>query len=324
MHNKKINLKSTEPKPTEQKPTDPNLTLEVNNDKLENLIVSYTGANTAENLNALVSHLHSCRVLVPANVTDKKQLVPCMIKNKNGGTFLPLYTSKKQIPNEPKSPAILNMPYEAVNKTAANPALKVDGIVINPFSNNLIFKNELVQKIDEVDRQRAQAKKQQQQQPQQKTIKMTPQQYAVFERKQFEFRFLPKKFFEEGAAFVDELCGKKEAYIDALYEESYQEKRMYPYLEEDFSVMAVQISEELQIIRVDMPERDFEDGACRRVFMVWDQSAETGRYFTIEKAGGGSVLAEVTSDWKHQNLGAAPAESAELQKILELAGNSVE
>jgi hypothetical protein len=32
----------------------------------------------------------------------------------------------------------------------------------------------------------------------------------------------------------------------------------------------------------------------------------------------------VTSDWKHQNLGEAPAESAELQKILELAGNSVE
>jgi hypothetical protein len=317
MHNKTIKLK-----PTDQKPTDPGLTLEVNNDRLENLLVSYNGEKNAQNLNALISHLHTCRVLVPANLNDKKQPVPCFIKNSNGDTFLPLYTSKKQIPKEPKSPAILNMPYEAVNKTAANPALKVDGIVINPFSNNLIFKKELVQKIDEVDQQRAQAKAQGK--PQQKTVKLTAQQYAVFERKQFEFRFLPKKLFDEGATFIEQLCEKKEAYIDALYEESYQEKRMYPYLEEDFSVMAIQISEELQIIRVDMPERDFEDGACRRVFMVWDQSAEMGRYFTIEKAGSGSVLAEVTSDWKHQNLGEAPAESAELQKILELAGNSAE
>jgi hypothetical protein len=317
MHNKTIKLE-----PTDSKPTDPNLTLEVNNDRLENLLVSYTGEKNAQNLNALISHLHTCRVLVPANLNDKKQPVPCFIKNSKGDTFMPLYTSKKQIPKEPKAPAILNMPYEAVNKTAANPALHVDGIVINPFSNNLIFKKELVQKIDEVDQQMAQAKAQGK--PQQKTVKLTPQQYAVFERKQFEFRFLPKKFFEEGASFIDELSGKKEAYIDALYEESYHEKRMYPYLEEDFSVMAIQISDTLQIIRVDMPERDFEDGACRRVFMVWDQQAESGRYFTIEKAGGGSVLAEVTSDWKHQNLGAAPAESLELQKILELSGNSVE
>jgi hypothetical protein len=317
MHNKTIKLE-----PTDSKPTDPSLTLEVNNDRLENLLVSYTGEKNAENLNALISHLHTCRVLVPANLNDKKQPLPCFIKNSKGDTFMPLYTSKKQIPKEPKAPAILNIPYEAVNKTAANPALKVDGIVINPFSNNLILKKELVQKIDEVDQQMAQAKAQGK--PQQKTVKMTPQQYAVFERKQFEFRFLPKKLFEEGVAFIDELSGKKEAYIDALYEESYHEKRMYPYLEEDFSVMAIQISETLQIIRVDMPERDFEDGACRRVFMVWNQQTETGRYFTIEKAGGGSVLAEVTSDWKHQNLGAAPAESLELQKIMELAGNSVE
>jgi hypothetical protein len=322
MHNKKIKLQPADAKPTNPRPTDPNLTIEVNNDKLENLIVSYTSAKTAENLNALISHLHTCRVLVPANLTDKKQPVPTFIKNKNGDTYMPLFTSKKEIPKEPKVPAIMNMPYEAVNKTAVNPALHVDGIVINPFSNNLIFKKELVQRIDEVDQQIAQAKKQQQ--PRQKTVKMTAQQYAVFERKQFEFRFLPKKFFEEGAAFIDELCGKKETYIDALYEESYHEKRMYPYLEEDFSVMAIQISETLQIIRVDMPERDFEDGACRRVFLVWDQSAGTGRYFTIEKAGNGSVLAEVTSDWKHRNLGEAPAESTELQKILELAGNSAE
>jgi HD-GYP domain-containing protein (c-di-GMP phosphodiesterase class II) len=217
---------------------------------------------------------------------------------------------------------ILNMPYVAVNKMTVGPSIKVDGIAINPFSNNLILKKELLQRIDEVDQQRAEAMKNGQAaagaQPQVRELKLTPQQYVVFERKQYEFRFLPKKLFEEGKTFIEELSSKKEEYIDALYEESYQQKRMYPYLTEDFSVLAIQISGTTQMIRVDMPARDLEDGACRRVFIAWNQETETGRYFTIEKAGNGSVLAEVTSDWRHKNLGEAPVEGAELQRILEL------
>ena len=295
----------------ERKPTDVNMTLEVNNDQLENLLVRYSSEKTAESLNALVSHLHTCRVLVPANVNDKKQPIPCFIKNNDGKMFLPLYTSKKQIPNAPKSPMILNIPYQAVNQMAANPQLQVEGIVINPFSNNLIFKKELVQKISEVDKKRAAA-------PQMKSVKLTPQQYVVFERKQFEFRFLPKKLFDEGSAFIEALCDKKEEYIDMLFEESYQEKRMYPYLPEDFSVMIINITEDVRIIRVDMPNRDLEEGACRRIFFVWQQEEKKGRYFTIERAGNGSVLAEVSSDWKHLNMGEAPAEGAELQRLLDL------
>lgn len=295
----------------ERKPTDVNMTLEVNNDQLENLLVRYSSEKTAESLNALVSHLHTCRVLVPANVNDKKQPIPCFIKNNDGKMFLPLYTSKKQIPNAPKSPVIMNLPYQAVNQMAANPQLQVEGIVINPFSNNLIFKKELVQKISEVDKKRAAA-------PQMKSVKLTPQQYVVFERKQFEFRFLPKKLFDEGSAFIEALCDKKEEYIDMLFEESYQEKRMYPYLPEDFSVMIINITEDVRIIRVDMPNRDLEEGACRRIFFVWQQEEKKGRYFTIERAGNGSVLAEVSSDWKHLNMGEAPAEGAELQRLLDL------
>jgi hypothetical protein len=320
----------------EHKPTDPNLTLEVNNDRLENLLVRYSSEKNAENLNILISHLHACRVLMPANMNDKKQPIPCFIKNNSGNVFLPLYTSKKQIPQTPKSPVILNIPYVAVNKMAAGSEMKVDGIAINPFSNNLILKKELLQHIDEVDKQRAEAQKNaagtvpgngaaqpvpagtQTVQPKVKEIKLSPQQYVVFERKQYEFRFLPKKLFDEGKAFIEQLSSQKEDYIDALYEESYQQKRMYPYLTEDFSVLAINASEQIQLIRVDMPNRDLEDGACRRVFIAWDQESETGRYFTIEKAGKGSVLAEVTSDWRHLNLGEAPVEGGEFQRILDL------
>jgi hypothetical protein len=312
----------------QHKPTDPNLTIEVNNDQLENLLVRYSSEKNADSLNALVSHLHSCRVLVPANLNDKKQPVPCFIKNGKGSVFLPLYTSKKQIPQTPKSPVILNIPYAAVNKMAVDPALHTEGVVINPFSNNLVFKMELLQKIDEVSQKQIEARKNReksgqtqdgaQPQPQVKQVQLTPQQYVVFERRQFEFRFFPKKLFEDGTAFIEELSSKKEEYMDVLYEESYQQKRMYPYLTEDFSVLAINISDTMQMIRVDMPNRDLEDGACRRVFIAWNPATETGRYFTIEKAGKGSVLAEVTSDWRHVKLGDAPVEGAEFQRIQEL------
>lgn len=291
--------------------TDPNMTIDVKNEELESLMVRYASEKNAECLNALVNHLHNCRVLVPANLNDKKQPIPCFIRNADGKLFMPLYTSKTQIPKEPKSPAILNVPYPAVNQMAANPDMKVEGIVINPFSNNLVFKMELVKKIDEVDKKRAAA-------PKMKAIKMSAKEYAVFERKQFELRFLPKKFFDEGKTFMEELCSRKEEYIDSMFEESYQQKRMYPYLVEDFSVMVMNISEELQIVRLDMPNRDLEDTACRRIFFVWNQTEEKGRYITIEKAGKGSVLAEVTSDWKHVNLGEAPVEGAELQRVIDL------
>ena len=46
---------------------------------------------------------------------------------------------------------------------------------------------------------------------------------------------LPTKMFEGGKEFMDRLADEKEKLIDELYEEAYQQKRMYPYMEEDFS-----------------------------------------------------------------------------------------
>lgn len=295
-------------------PEDPNMTMDVNNDELENLIKAYSERKTGESLNKLLTHIHGCRVLVPANLNEKKQPVPCFIKSKNEELFLPIYTSKGQIPKEPKSQVIMNMPFMAVNQMAVRPEVKATGIVVNPFSDNLVFKEQLLQKIDEVDKARKNA-------PKGKTMQLTPAQYMKFERKQYEFGFLPKKFFAEGSSFIDELCEKKEEYIDRLYEEAYQQKRLYPYLPEDFSVMVMDISEELLIVRVDFPTRDMENGSCFRVYLTWNANAGRGRYFTIEKGAEYHVLGEIASDWKHLNYGAAPAEGAELQRLIDLIGD---
>ena len=299
-------------------PVDPNLTLDVKNEKLEELVKQYTDEKNADNLNALIEELRKCRLLVPANINEEKKPVPCMLNSKDKGMYFPVYTALKQIPQSPRSEAIINMPYLAVNEMTAQQE-NLGGVAINPFTDNLIFKMPLVLRIQEVEKKRRELAKQGGE-PKKKTLQLTPEQYLQFERRQFEFGFLPKRFFEQGQAFMDELCEKKEEYIDQLFEEAYQEKRRYPYLPEDFSVMVMNIAEDLLIVRVDLPAQDMAAPSCLRIYLAWNEVAGSGRYLTIEtvKDSKERKLGELTLDWKKVDHGVAPVEGAELQYVIDL------
>ncbi len=300
-------------------PVDPNLTLDVKNEKLEELVKQYTDEKNADNLNALIEELRKCRLLVPANINEEKKPVPCMLNSKDKGMYFPVYTALKQIPQSPRSEAIINMPYLAVNEMTAQQQENLGGVAINPFTDNLIFKMPLVLRIQEVEKKRRELAKQGGE-PKKKTLQLTPEQYLQFERRQFEFGFLPKRFFEQGQTFMDELCEKKEEYIDQLFEEAYQEKRRYPYLPEDFSVMVMNIAEDLLIVRVDLPAQDMAAPSCLRIYLAWNEVAGSGRYLTIEtvKDSKERKLGELTSDWKKVDHGVAPVEGAELQYVIDL------
>ena len=300
-------------------PVDPNLTLDVKNEKLEELVKQYTDEKNADNLNALIEELRKCRLLVPANINEEKKPVPCMLNSKDKGMYFPVYTALKQIPQSPRSEAIINMPYLAVNEMTAQQQENLGGVAINPFTDNLIFKMPLVLRMQEVEKKRRELAKQGGE-PKKKTLQLTPEQYLQFERRQFEFGFLPKRFFEQGQAFMDELCEKKEEYIDQLFEEAYQEKRRYPYLPEDFSVMVMNIAEDLLIVRVDLPAQDMAAPSCLRIYLAWNEVAGSGRYLTIEtvKDSKERKLGELTLDWKKVDHGVAPVEGAELQYVIDL------
>ena len=300
-------------------PVDPNLTLDVKNEKLEELVKQYTDEKNADNLNALIEELRKCRLLVPANINEEKKPIPCMLNSKDKGMYFPVYTALKQIPQSPRSEAIINMPYLAVNEMTAQQQENLGGVAINPFTDNLIFKMPLVLRIQEVEKKRRELAKQGGE-PKKKTLQLTPEQYLQFERRQFEFGFLPKRFFEQGQTFMDELCEKKEEYIDQLFEEAYQEKRRYPYLPEDFSVMVMNIAEDLLIVRVDLPAQDMAAPSCLRIYLAWNEVAGSGRYLTIEtvKDAKERKLGELTLDWKKVDHGVAPVEGAELQYVIDL------
>lgn len=301
-----------------QQPTDPNLTLEIRNDAAEAALKAYSEANTPENLNSLIICLRNTRVLIPMNLNDKKQPFPCVIKNDNGNIFMPVYTTKEQIPTEPKSAVIMNIPFLSVVEMTAKPEMNVEGIVINPFTNNMIFKMPLVHRIIEVEKSRAEGKAPEGQKP--RELRLTEEQYVVFERIQFERGFLPTKFFENPQELINRLSDEKEEAVDVMFEESYKQKRMYPYLPEDFSVMLMSLSDSFTVARVDFPTRDMQPTCSVRAYLTFDKETDVAKYYLIETSKEeGMQLGEIDSTINHVAHGTAPVEGAELQLIIDMS-----
>lgn len=287
------------------------MTMEITNDRLEEAIKDYAADRTKEKLSVVLNLLRPTRLLVPAMLKAANQPTPCFLKNNNGEQFLVVYTSKAQIPEEPKSQAILAMPFPACNNIVVKPELNLTGMVINPFSDNLVLKTELVEKLHEADVKAGQMRQ----------VKMTPEQFNVFVKKQVEFGVLPKRLHTEGEAFVELLCDEKETLVNQIFADTYKEAKLYPYTEDDFSVMALDIAEDLTLIRIDMPEKGMAPTLCYRVYITFDPITKKTGYYTIEMTTDKSVhqLGQILPDGKREDLGEAPVEGAELQKIMDLA-----
>ena len=88
---------------------DNKVTMEITNDKLEEAIKVYLAERTKENLGIVLNLLRPTKLMVPAMLKAPNQPVPCFLKSGTGETFLAVYTSKGQLPAEPKSQAILSM-----------------------------------------------------------------------------------------------------------------------------------------------------------------------------------------------------------------------
>ncbi len=285
--------------------------MEITNDALEEAIKEYAQERTKDGLSKVLNLLGPTRLLVPAMLREENQPAPCFLKSGNGEQFLAVYTSKAQIPEQPKSQAILNMPFPACNNIVVKDELGLTGMVINPFSDNLVLKKELVEKLHEMDEKRAKSK----------PVKMTPQQFQAFVRKQVEFGIMPKRLFAEGESFVDELCEKKEEFVNRIYKDAFKEEKLYPFSEQDFSVMALNISEDLLLVQIDLPAQNLVAPLCYRIYITMNPQSKKVDYYTIEKTVEKDVrkLGRMSADGRHEDCGEAPVEGAELQKIIDLA-----
>ena len=289
-------------------------TMEITNDRLEEAIKDYAADRTKEKLTAVLNLLRPTKLLVPAMLKAPDQPTPCFLKSGAGEQYFVVYTSKEQMANAPKSQALLSMPFPACNSVAVKPELNLSGMVINPFTDNLVLKIELIQKLHEADEKMAKQPKQ---------IKMTPQQFQAFVKNQTEFSVIPKRLYTEKAEFVQKLCDEKEAFVNELFAAAFKEPKLYPYTEDDYSVMALDISEDLTLIRVDLPDKGLVPPLCYRIYITYNPLKDEAHYYTIEmtKEKDVRLLAGVTEDAKHVSYGNAPVEGAELQEIMNLAKN---
>lgn len=304
--------------------------------KTEQLIQIYKEDTAQENLKALIHQMKKTVFLIPAMLPDTPEIneikqkvkenpgqqinlpkgaapMPAILNNQKGEKFFPVYSSQEQIPKEPRFDLLMNLPFPACVKFALDERLETLGLSLNPFTDNLIFRRAL---LEEIQKEESAPKA-----PQQR--KVTPQQYQIMMRQKAEFHDLPRRLFQEKGAFVQRLCDEKEDIVDEIYRGAYEKSELYPFEKESFSVMPLNISEELLLVRLDLPPIKEAAQLCYRVYITQNPKDNAVHYFTIERGKGKDEqnLCGVGEDGKHREYGEAPVEGAEIQRIMDILEN---
>lgn len=285
----------------------------VSNEKVEEAIKEYAKDRSKENLSKVVNSLRPTGLFVPAMINEEKRPVPFFLKNSEGGQFLAAFTSREQAPEDTRKKPFMLIPFTVCNGIVSNDELALEGMVINPYTDNLILRKELVKQLHEADRQLEKRMKEQK-------SKMTPEQQLQYMRNQIEFGVMPQRLYTEGESFVDELCSRKEEAVALLFEKGFKEKS--PFGSKDFSVMALTISSTLLLVQIDMPKGSAVSPYCIRVYLTWNPQEQKAGYYTIEAVPNKKEhrLGSIDENGRHQDLEEAPLEGGELQRIMELAG----
>lgn len=301
--------------------------------KTETLIQIYKEDPVRDNLRALVHQMKKTVFLSPAVLPNTPQAeefkrlakekngeqltlpkeaapIPSILKNKDGVTFFPIYTTAEQIPKEPPYDVLMNVPFQSCVGIVMKGSLQAQGIAVNPFTDNLIFRKELLDALRKED-EALQAGA--------KPVKLTPRQMKIAMRQKAEFNDFPYKVYKEGAEFVHKLCDEKETVINEIYQNAYQDQE-YPFSEEEFSVMSLNISDDLLLVRADLPEVKDSAQLCHRIYVTLNPQNEEIHFFTVERGRkkDQTNLCGIDKNGRHVEYGEAPVEGAEIQRIMDI------
>jgi hypothetical protein len=313
------------------------------NKQLEDLLTGFSKDQNKELLHKIVPILAHSHVLVPAmppkdfdpNMMEelkqgkKMELpkgvrpVPALLQTAEMGRFLGVYTQKKHIPKEGNYPLMMDMHFVDCCRMATQ--LKMDGVVVNAFSQNLTFKKAAVDAfVRDFGPKKAGNQGGSAAQPiaNPQKVKLTKEQFEDVTRKSIELKLLPKFIYEHGAKYIDDICEGKESLLAKMYEEPFQRvpEVPCPYTPADFSVMDLNINDELMLVRLDLPEKKLLPGSCARIYITINPQNEEIHYFTIQQGAKkeDKILGKVTKENRHIVIGEAPDDSGELQRIIDL------
>ncbi len=297
------------------------------NQVLDAFLKEQTNEKKAEMINVLVK----TRLFVPGKFPDGTDLsqfkptkpgetkplpadvkpLPALLKNKEGSLFLPVYTDQTLIPAEMKPQVVMNMPFMALVNMALNEKLHLDGMAVNPHTQNVLIKQKMLQALKEQDQKRRQQKP--------KTIRVTGEQAKVLLRQKTEFDVIPKALYQDPKAFMDAVVEEGEQYLCNFYAKNFQNPEQCPFKEDAFSTMVLNIREDLQLVRIDLPEEKKPIPVAFRAYVLYDEEQNRADYYTIEYAGkaGEHHMSRFTPNGR-EDFGEAPVEGAELQRILDI------
>lgn len=244
----------------------------------------------------------------PVKLPKEAKIVPCLLRKETGEQALPVFTSPEQIPPDKKSPMVVAMPFMGCVAMAMANQDKVAEIVVNPFTGIMVL-NKSVLEVAEKRRKAA---------GQIKTVQLTKEQFQDLAHNRVALSLLPKYLFENKEEGLKKLQQEEGDFLLRFYEEVYPNGQKAPCRPDDFSLMTLNITDTIQLTRVDMPDEVAKKNLCYRVYAVWKRDTEELLYYTLEKTKDGNVIAKVTADGIHEVVEPAPENGAEIEAILNL------
>lgn len=246
----------------------------------------------------------------PVQLPKEAKVLPCLLRKESGEQILPLFTSASQIPQDKKSPALLAMPFQTCLSMVMASKGQVEIMVLNPFTHNMVLTKEIL----EVAKKRMEAVKQQ------KTVRVSEKQFQDLVHNRVSLYLLPKYLFEHKEEGLKQLQHEEGGFLMQFYKESYPENGKIPVAASpaDFSVMTLNVTEDMQITRVDLPDGTMKKGMCYRVYVVWLHKTQEVVYYTMEKTEQGNYIGQITSEGKHEQIEQAPDNGAEIEAVMNL------
>lgn len=302
----------------------------LDNSQLESAVAEFVQDRQKDRYARIMELLETSMVLVPSmpprgldeetqglmregktvQLPEEAQIIPCLLSKENGEHALPIFTSSAQIPQDKRSPVVLVMPFRSCLSMVMANQDNVNIMVLNPFTDNIVLPKEIL----EVASNRLNAAKQT------KTIQVTKKQFQQLLHNRVVLHLLPMYLFAHKEEGLRRLQNEEGSFLIQFYKESFPEGSEAPLAEalKELSVLTLNITEDMQITRVDMPSGTEKKGMCYRVYVVRMKKTQEMRYYTMEKTEQGNYFGQITSDGKHELVEPAPDNGAEIEAVMNL------
>lgn len=289
---------------------------DIDNTKLELAVHEFLQAPGEEKFVAIVNEIKDTVLFVPAMaVPEKGGYQPYVMKNPEGEMFMPAYTAEDKFPDKESYETMLKLSYQQCVSMLIDQETPVKGILLNPAAEgSLILKKEMLELSRQVERDGQKAN------PHMVTLKM--EDFHMVTRHVAEFHQIPAKLYEEKAEFIQSLSKEK---LCELYKVPYielEQEERFPYTEDDFEMMELNISDNLYMVQVTAPAKNLVKTTCRELYYVWNPNTQKVGCYGIEKSSEPDqpeyFLDEIKEAGDYEQLEEAPSEGNVINRVIEL------